>query len=46
MDILKKYPNPLNQIVTEKTNPHTGLWSEVGFELGSTEVKGMQGINH
>ena len=33
--------NPFNKAGTIKSNPHSRLLSEVGFELGSTEVKGM-----
>ncbi len=33
--------NPCNQVGTGNPNPHARLWSEVGFELGSTDwVKG------
>ena len=42
--ILEETPkggNRRNQVgIGQSPNPHTRLWSEVGFEPGSTEVKG------
>ena len=32
--------NTCNQVGTENPNSYARLWSEVGFEPGSTEMKG------